>query len=281
MDIIQTIQPNKLLLPYIKQYWFLRIDDVKQGFQRSIPSGCVALVFHKGSRITSSLHNGIQPLSYVSGQINTYSDIEYSLLDMIIIIFQPIGFKMFFPYSMEDFTNQNIGIDLLGNVQLVELEEKINGAYDNWQCVNLIESYLLNRLYNNISYNADRMKAVIQNINSGEWDMSALSQTACLGYKQFKRVFVEYTGLNPKDFIQIARFRKTFNILQLTPHISISKLAYDCEYYDKSHLIKEFKAFTGHTPKELLNVCDSYSEDLSLFNSLFINENKNLNNIIL
>lgn len=48
MEKIQVIQPTKLLAPYIKQYWFLRIDDVKQGFQRSIPAGCAALVFHKG-----------------------------------------------------------------------------------------------------------------------------------------------------------------------------------------------------------------------------------------
>ena len=31
MEKIQVIQPTKLLAPYIKQYWFLRIDDVKQG----------------------------------------------------------------------------------------------------------------------------------------------------------------------------------------------------------------------------------------------------------
>ena len=54
MEKIQVIQPTKLLAPYIKQYWFLRIDDVKQGFQRSIPAGCVALVFHKGNKIISS-----------------------------------------------------------------------------------------------------------------------------------------------------------------------------------------------------------------------------------
>lgn len=53
MEKIQVIQPTKLLAPYIKQYWFLRIDDVKQGFQRSIPAGCVALVFHKGNKIIS------------------------------------------------------------------------------------------------------------------------------------------------------------------------------------------------------------------------------------
>ena len=81
MEKIQVIQPTKLLAPYIKQYWFLRIDDVKQGFQRSIPAGCVALVFHKGNKIISSFHKGTQPQSYISGQISTYSDIEFSFLD--------------------------------------------------------------------------------------------------------------------------------------------------------------------------------------------------------
>ena len=100
------------------------------------------------------------------------------------------------------------------------------------------------------------------------------SQTACLGYKQFKRIFAEYVGLNPKDFIQITRFRKTFNILQSTPQISISKVAYDCGYYDKSHLIKEFKMFTGYTPTQLLDICDTYTENLSVFNSVFINDKK-------
>lgn len=84
MEKIQVIQPTKLLAPYIKQYWFLRIDDVKQGFQRSIPAGCVALVFHKGNKIISSFHKGTQPQSYISGQISTYSDIEFSFLDFPI-----------------------------------------------------------------------------------------------------------------------------------------------------------------------------------------------------
>ena len=62
---------------------------------------------------------------------------------MVIILFQPIGCRIFFPYPMEEFTNQNIGIDLLDNTCLVELEEKINEASDNYQIVRLIEEYLL------------------------------------------------------------------------------------------------------------------------------------------
>ena len=171
---------------------------------------------------------------------------------------------------------------MLDNTYLVELEEKINEASDNYQIVRLIEEYLLNRLCENISCNANRMMAAtIHNINEGEGNISVLSQTACLGYKQFKRIFAEYVGLNPKDFIQITRFRKAFNILQSTPQISISKVAYDCGYYDKSHLIKEFKMFTGYAPTQLLDICDIYTENLSEFNSVFINDNKELNNIAL
>lgn len=271
METIQIIQPTRLLAPYVKQYWFLRIDNAGQGFQRSIPAGGAALVFHKGNRIISSLHKGTQPQSYVSGQLNTYSDIEFSFLDMVIILFQPVGCKLFFPYPAEEFTNLNISLDLLDGTGLTELEEKINEASGNYQCVGLIEEYLLKKLYGTVSYHAERIKAAVQCIHRGEWDISVLAQTACLGDKQFRRVFAEYIGLNPKDFIRIVRFRKALGILQSTPQVIISELACDGGYYDKSHLIKEFKSFTGYTPKELPDVCDSYTESLSLFNSVFIN----------
>ena len=176
MEKIQVIQPTKLLAPYIKQYWFLRIDDVKQGFQRSIPAGCVALVFHKGNKIISSFHKGIQPQSYISGQISTYSDIEFSFLDMVIILFHPIGCRMFFPYPMEEFTNQNISIDLLDNTYLVELEEKINEISDTYQTVRLIEEYLLNRLCRNISCNANRIMTTVQNMKEKEIYLSYLKR---------------------------------------------------------------------------------------------------------
>ncbi|WP_455960943.1 helix-turn-helix domain-containing protein [Bacteroides bouchesdurhonensis] len=82
--------------------------------------------------------------------------------------------------------------------------------------------------------------------------MNERSQIACLGYKQFKRVFIEYTGLNPKEFLKIARFRKTLHCLHTYSQIRLNELSYDWRYCDKSHLIKDFKTFTGYTPKQYL-----------------------------
>lgn len=101
--------------------------------------------------------------------------------------------------------------------------------------------------------------------------MGKLTNETCLGYKQFKRLFIENIGLNPKEYIQIRRFSKALNILQVTPKITLTNLAFYCGYYDKSHLIKDFKTLSGYTPTEFILQSDPYSPAISLFQSFFIN----------
>ena len=62
MEKIQVIQPTKLLTPYIKQYWFLRIDDVKQEGIFNVLSGrlCSTCFFIKEQNYFF-FHKGTQP----------------------------------------------------------------------------------------------------------------------------------------------------------------------------------------------------------------------------
>lgn len=272
MEQFQIIQPSELLRPYVKQYWFLAIDNAERSSQRYIPSGCAMLSFHRGDPIYSSLHQEIQPRSGLCGQSVNYTDAIYSgNLNLIAIVFQSVAARAIFGIPLNHIRDKNIDIELLGDIHLLDLDKRLMETNNNYQCVFLIEQYLLKKLYGFASERFDRMNTVIQSINEGQNDISELSQLACLGYKQFKRVFAEYTGLNPKEFLQIARFRKTLQSLHSGSQICLSQLACDWGYCDKSHLIKEFKSFTGYTPKEYLSVCDPYSENMSLFNSIFIN----------
>lgn len=279
MEQFQIIQPSELLRPYVKQYWFLAIDNAERSSQRYIPSGCVMLSFHRGDRIYSTLHQEMQPRSGLCGQSVDYSDAIYSgNLNLIAIVFQSIAARAIFDIPMNDIRDKNIDIDLLGDISLLDLSKRLMEIKDNYQCVSLIEQYLLKKLYNFTSQRFDRMNTVIQSINDGRQDIAELSQLACLGYKQFKRVFAEYTGLNPKEFLQIARFRKTLHSLHSGSQTSLSRLACDWGYCDKSHLIKDFRSFTGYTPKDYLSICDPYSEYMSLFNSIFINGERETKN---
>lgn len=272
MESFQIIQPSALLSPYVKQYWFLRVDDAAQSSQRALPAGCAALAFFRGQPVYSSLQNEIQPRSYLSVQASMYSDAVYSgNLDMILLVFQPLGAKAFFRMPLNKLNGQNIALDMLDDPELVELEKRIFDSADNATCVYWIERFLLNRIGFVDDYNFKRLSAVINAVNCGEDKITALAQTACLGYKQFKRIFEEHTALHPKDFLRIARCRKTLHSLRTNPQISLSQLADESGYYDKSHLIKEIKIFSGYTPREYLANCDPYTDHLSLFHSFFIN----------
>ncbi|WP_165042368.1 helix-turn-helix domain-containing protein [Dysgonomonas sp. ZJ709] len=272
MENFRAIQPSMLLNPYIKQYWFLSVDNVAQVSQRAIPAGSMGLVFNRGDRVyNSSAKKEMLPRSYISGQSTTYTNTYFGILDLIIIVFQPIGARAFFDTPINELNEQMIPIDSFNDPLIIELEDHLMNTTDYQTCVYWIEQFLLKRIYEFEEYNYKRLSAVINSINYGESEISRLAQTACLSYKQFKRIFVEYAGLNPKEFLQINRFAKALHILQTQPSISVNDLAYQCSYYDKSHLIKDFKTFSGYTPTEFLANCDPYSDYMSLFQSFFIN----------
>lgn len=276
MDKFQIIQPSALLAPFVKQYWFLQVDSVAQGSQRAIPCGSMGLVFNCGDRICSSLENGFQLRSHLFGQSATFVDIHFRKLDLIMVVFQPIGAKVFFSMPMNELNGQSIALDALSDSHIMELEGRLMDGADNQTCAHLIEQFLLKRLYQFEECNYKRLTSAIGTINCRENNVSALAHEACLSQKQFKRIFTDYVGLNPKEFLQIARFTKTTHTLQTQPKMSLNELAYKYGYYDRSHLIKDFKMFSGYTPTEFLANCDPYSDYKSLFQSFFIDTKPHL-----
>ncbi len=275
MDKFQIVQPSVLLAPYVKQYWFLTMENVRQGIQRLIPFGCISLTFQRNQQ-NNSLINGVVPVSCLSGQSTNFVNLTYSgTINFVSIVFQPAGAMAFFKMPMKELNNKNIPIDELGDTQIMELEKRLIDAPDNSTCIRLIEKFLLKRIFLIDEIRHKRLFAVIESISHEQHDISELAQTACLGYKQFKRVFNEHIGVNPKDFVRISRFQKAAHKLQIQPQITLTELADECGYYDMSHLIKEFKEFSGYTPREFLSVCSPYSDYHSLFRSAFLDEIKN------
>ncbi len=264
MESFQIIQPSVLLAPYVKHYWFLTTGSVSQATERVIPTGMMCLVFHRTERIFSSSADQWQPQAFLGGQETTYTDLCYSgNIDMISVVFQPFGARAFFDMPMITLQEQAVDIDNLSDVQLVELKKRLVSTADRETCVLFIEQFLLKRLCRLAAHNLKRVNAVVQSIYSGQQNISMLAQTACLGYKQFKRIFAEYVGSNPKKYLRVVRFQKALHVLQTRKDVNLTQLTYECGYYDQAHLIKEFKQFSGYTPSEYLSVCAPYSDYFS------------------
>ena len=90
-----------------------------------------------------------------------------------------------------------------------------------------------------------------------------MANTACLSTKQFSRIFTEYVGASPKEFQRIVRVQRVLYLLQENPQYNFAQLAYSCGFSDQSHMIREFKLFTGYTPLEYLLICSPVSDYFS------------------
>lgn len=264
-----AISPSPLLALYVREYWFLSTDSMQQGRQRAIPSGYTGLVLNRGGNIYSDEY-GLHSKAYLFGQSVRPVNMHFYNLNLIIIIFRPLAIKVLLNIPCCELKGKSIELNLLSS-QFKELENRLSDFCNEREIINLTESFLLKNLQKREDYNYKRIASTIELIKRGENNISQLADKACIGYKQFKRLFSEYVGLNPKEFIQIQRFSKTIHQLQTNTSTNLNEIACECGYYDKSHLIREVKSLSGYTPNEFRLSADPYSEYRSLFQSFFIN----------
>jgi len=261
MEKFLEIQPSPFLEPYIKQYWLLKTLGDPVSLARTVPTGMMNLILHRGSRLLSVHDNVYHPRVFLSGHEKTFADLEYSgQIDMISVVFRPAGARAFFNLPMNKVNDLRVTANDLGDKELAELESSLTSTENDRACILMIEHFLLKRLRNLTEYNLKRIETAISLINSGQTDVASLADAACLSTKQFKRIFSEHIGANPKEFSRTIRFQRALHILETRPQISLTVLAYECGYYDQSHLIKEFKALSGYTPTEYIAICPPHSD---------------------
>lgn len=265
MQSFRIIYPSKELQPFVRYYWILRVTADGIVSQRTLPTGCVSLIFHRKERLFSSNLSDLQPRSFICGQETVFSDVSsIGETEMIVVVFQPHTSKLFFNHPISLFRNLNISIIEIEDKELIELSNRIEDSMNNETCIKFVESFLLNKIIVNTSYYLPRLSEVIKSINSTpNISTKELAHIACLSEKQFSRVFSDNIGLSPKEFSRIIRIQRALYILQNSPRINFAQLAYDCGYTDQSHMIKEFKQFSGYTPKEFLSLYNPFSDYFS------------------
>lgn len=269
MESFQTMLPSPALAPYVRYYWLLETDSPVLGTERVIPSGNVQMLFYRGNPILfSSSHDErlVDNQVLLSGQFIGFSDLSFTgTIKILAVIFHTHAASAFFRMPVSELCNRKVSADEAGDRELQELEDRILYEADDLNCIRLVERFLLSRLNPPKEHNLERMFSAIHTINrsKGEVRISDLASSVFLSTKQFQRVFTGHVGISPKEFLRIVRFQHSLYVLQSNPGISFSQLAYECGFYDQSHLINEFKVFSGYTPKEYLAVCAPHSDYFS------------------
>jgi AraC-like DNA-binding protein len=83
----------------------------------------------------------------------------------------------------------------------------------------------------------------------GQIRMTEIAARTYLSSRQFERQFKRVTGVSPKTLARLIRFEAIRNRLSMEPIHAPSELIHDFGYTDQAHLIHDFKAHAGMTPR--------------------------------
>ena len=64
--------------------------------------------------------------------------------------------------------------------------------------------------------------------------------------------FDKFVGLKPKLCERIGKFQNVLETIEQRNHVDWARVAASCGYYDQSHFVKEFKAFSGMNPSRYI-----------------------------
>lgn len=256
----QTFEPGKDLSTLVKCYWTLESPkDNDPQRQTIVPDGCMEMIFHYGNLYKQYIENNnsiLQPRCFVFGQLTQPLDIEPTGNTGIFSVrFHPSGFMPFATMPIKEMENKAVSLEKLFAKDGLEIERDILNATTTAERINLIEKFLLRRLANTDTISRI-VKSTVETIltANGHLNVDELSKQVNINRRQLERKFSSTIGLSPKQLSKTIRLQATLKILLNKQFTSLTALAYEGEYYDQAHFIKDFKEFTGLTPKEFYGV---------------------------
>ena len=264
----QVYTPTSELQPFIKCFWSL--EDERQDEpvkQRVLPDGCMEMIFHYEDLYQQYFEDGssiIQPKSFVFGQITKYIEIAPTGISGILSArFLPDGISPFLNIPLTSFENKAVPITEIFGEDGKNLEEHVINASDNYERIKLIETFLLSKLTEQKTIDVITKSCIdLIFLSQGQIGSAELADKMKINRRNMERKFISAIGISPKQLARVARLQATLKMLEQKNVASLTEIAYENGYYDQAHFIKDFREFTGMSPKSF------FAENLKL-TSLF------------
>lgn len=223
-------------------FWQLCVSKDETRFL-SIPDACVRLGF--------DTNNG--RYAFLIGPYTTFIEYHFSEAHNFFgIRFRPGVVQRFIDVDLPAIKNKAILIDGLQNKVFGKLVSKINMQETSTQRQTTIEKWLnknqMDRRLDRRTLNA--LNLIIESHGSVKLNNNFATQVG-LSLRQIRRNTNLLTGLSIKEFSRVIRFQFA---LQAMHDGKSAQFHNNYGFFDHSHLIREFKCFTEHTPARFLNL---------------------------
>jgi AraC-like DNA-binding protein len=242
-------KPIALLEPYIDHLWeksVSTLSDIPYEIETIFPEDQLNITFTLGNPYYRAQKD---PAKFE--EINTHvvealhtipSYYKHALGNHIFgIKFKIGGLFPFVGSSFKQIVNTTILLNDFFPVHSDVIEQIIHADSFETRC-DLFQNFLINLLVPKRKEKLDRLNDYLNK----EEEFSQLNDSA---YKTLMRLFIEVTGITPKEYIQIKRINQSLSQISQKKDVKSHELADMLGFYDSAHFTNEFKKYTGKTPK--------------------------------
>jgi len=273
----QTMQvlPSKELMPFIKHYLFLESERNSIKKFRLFSDGHTGMVFSFKGNLISNIQNkallDYLPASFVYGQISEFKDLYLATdASLVIVVFQPAGLNQLMGIPAAELRDNIIGTEYLFGWQGLNLQAKLFEQNNFQDQIRILNAFFIELAAKKAIVNQVLIEASINFIFKNKGANSIHQLVKHVGYteRHIERAFIECIGLSPKKFGNIVKLHSFLKLLKgKSKHNNLTKISYEAGYSDQSHLIKEFRKYTGITPNEYLHKTNKLTINLMEVNS--------------
>jgi len=192
------------------------------------------------------------PKSWISGlQTRPIITSSRGKHEMMGVLFKPNGLKAFTKYHSSDFENNFIDAALIFDKSFAVLLEQIQNTKIATDKISLIENYLIKSLNED---NSPQYLNASLNLFELATDKRISVKKTCnqilISNKSLIKSYQKHIGVTPIKYLKLQSINKALLHLSKDPKQSLTKLAYDLNFYDQAHFINSFKTTTSVTPTQ-------------------------------
>ncbi len=248
--IFKRIEPVGSLKEFVECIWIIESTDTTPTVQKIIPDGFAEIIFHFGDRYRIKIGNRwqVQGRSLLAGQIKKYFFLENTGRSGVLgIKCKPAAVTHLFCIEMDLLADKVVPLSSIRSRKLQQLGKNINFS-DHKTMAATTQKYLLEMLAAKDQYEPVIDEAIRLVFSSnGTMSVKDICKSLFITERRLQRLFKKYIGIPPKAWSRIIRFNYLFELIK-HGKTSWPDITYLSGYFDQSHFIRDFKAFTGEEP---------------------------------
>jgi AraC-like DNA-binding protein len=252
---LRTYTPGPPLDEFIDRFWFCS-DTPSHPRERILPSGTVELVINLTDdeiRIydpSEPARPRRYPGAVVSGPYSNFFLIDPLVHASIIgVHFRPGRAVPVLGVSASELADAHADLESVWGHTAAELRERLCTAATPARRFAVLEEVLLRRL----RPPPPRHGAIPVALDAFELADAAvkvrdLARRVGLSHRRFIQLFTAEVGMTPKLYGRVRRFQRARELVRKATEPDWAAVAVVCGFFDQSHLIRDFGAFSGLSP---------------------------------